>query len=87
MSFGDTRSTSNWLIAFLAALVAWGAICTLSAVADTMQQIRDRARLIVAVYKDFAPFSDDGEGIDVDIARALAEKLGLTAEIRGRPQP
>jgi polar amino acid transport system substrate-binding protein len=81
MGFGDTRPTSNWLIAFLVASVAWRAICPLAAFAGTVQDIRDRARLIVAVYKDFAPFSDDGQGIDVDVGKALAEKLGLTAEI------
>ena len=76
MGFGDTRPTSNWLIAFLVASVAWRAICPLAAFAGTVQDIRDRARLIVAVYKDFAPFSDDGQGIDVDVGKALAEKLG-----------
>jgi ABC-type amino acid transport substrate-binding protein len=33
--------------------------------------------LKVAVYKDFAPFSDNGQGIDVDLAAALAGKLSL----------
>jgi cystine transport system substrate-binding protein len=33
--------------------------------------------LKVAVYNDFAPFSANGVGIDIDLARALAEKLGL----------
>jgi L-cystine transport system substrate-binding protein len=33
--------------------------------------------LTVAVYNDFAPFSANGVGIDIDLARALAEKLGL----------
>ena len=33
--------------------------------------------LKVAVYERFAPFSNAGDGIDVDVARALARKLGL----------
>lgn len=33
--------------------------------------------LSVAVYNDFAPFSDHNAGIDIDIAKALAAKLGL----------
>jgi len=33
--------------------------------------------LKVAVYNDFAPFSANGAGIDVDLAQALAKKLGL----------
>jgi polar amino acid transport system substrate-binding protein len=41
--------------------------------------------LRVAVYKDYAPFADRDQGIDVDVARALAEKLGLKAEVRAYP--
>jgi ABC-type amino acid transport substrate-binding protein len=33
--------------------------------------------LKVAVYEDYAPFSDNNIGIDVDLAKALAEKVGL----------
>lgn len=33
--------------------------------------------LRIAVYNDFAPYSAKGQGIDVDLGRALAEKLGL----------
>jgi ABC-type amino acid transport substrate-binding protein len=33
--------------------------------------------LKVAVYEDFAPFSDNNTGIDVDLAKALAAKLGM----------
>ncbi|MBU0603883.1 MAG: transporter substrate-binding domain-containing protein [Gammaproteobacteria bacterium] len=33
--------------------------------------------LKVAFYKDFAPFSNDGKGVDVDIAEALAARMGL----------
>lgn len=38
--------------------------------------------LKVAVYNFLAPFSHNGEGIDVDIAKALAAKLGLKTQIR-----
>lgn len=40
-------------------------------------QVRDAGTLKVAVYNDFAPFSDHGSGIDVDLAQALAAKLGV----------
>ena len=40
-------------------------------------KIQHSGSLKVAVYNEFAPFSDKGEGIDVDLARALAKKLGL----------
>jgi ABC-type amino acid transport substrate-binding protein len=44
-----------------------------SALAD----IQQRGILKVAFYKDFAPYSDNGKGIDVDLAEALAAKLGV----------
>ena len=42
-----------------------------------LQKIQQRGVLTVALYKDFAPFSDNGKGIDVDLAEALAGKLGV----------
>lgn len=41
------------------------------------QKIQQSGTLKVAVYNEFAPFSDDGAGIDVDLAAALAARLGL----------
>lgn len=38
-------------------------------------------RLKVAVYDDFPPYSSTGKGIDVDVAKAVAAKLGMVAEI------
>lgn len=40
-------------------------------------KIKHSGALKVAVYSEFAPFSNGGEGIDVDLAQALAKKLGL----------
>ncbi len=40
-------------------------------------KIRLSGSLKVAVYEQFAPFSEKGAGIDVDVAQALAGKLGL----------
>ena len=42
-----------------------------------LEKIQQRGTLTVALYKDFAPFSNDGRGIDVDLAEALAAKLGV----------
>ncbi len=46
-----------------------------------MQKIKDSGVLKVAVYKDNAPYSDgpnsDVQGLDVSIAKALADKLNL----------
>jgi cystine transport system substrate-binding protein len=41
------------------------------------QKIAQSGHLKVAVYNDFLPFSDQGAGIDVDLAAALAARLGL----------
>jgi ABC-type amino acid transport substrate-binding protein len=40
-------------------------------------KLRETGTLKVAVYNEFAPFSDKGGGIDVDLAGALAARLGL----------
>lgn len=50
-----------------------------------LQKIQERGIIKVAFYKDFPPFSDNeegkfsdpGKGIDVDLADALAAKLGV----------
>jgi ABC-type amino acid transport substrate-binding protein len=39
--------------------------------------IQQRGILKVALYKKFPPFSHNGHGIDVDLAEALAAKLGV----------
>lgn len=47
--------------------------------------VQQTGRLRVAVYKDFPPYSFQEKGIDVDIARALASKLGLELELAWFP--
>jgi ABC-type amino acid transport substrate-binding protein len=42
-----------------------------------LERIRARGRLTVGVYNELLPFSVNGEGIDVDLARALSKALGL----------
>ena len=44
---------------------------------SALEKIRQRGTLTVALYKEYAPFSDNGRGIDVDLAEALAAKLGV----------
>lgn len=46
------------------------------------ERIRSSGTLRIGVYTDFAPFSDRGNGIDVDVARAIAARLGLAADVR-----
>ena len=69
---------------WLKALAALPMAAALPAAADALDTIRQRGRLRVAVYNDFPPYAmAGGKGIDADIARAIAGKLGLTAEVVG----
>ena len=51
-----------------------------SAHAD-LDKIRQAGVLKVAVYKDMQPFSSNEGGIDIDLAKALAAKLGLQVSL------
>ncbi len=42
-------------------------------------------RLVFAVYKDNPPYSVAEQGIDADVARALAARLGVAAEVKEYP--
>ena len=44
---------------------------------SALEKIRHSGVLKVALYRNFAPFSHDGRGVDVDLAEALAAKLGV----------
>ncbi|MDP1613269.1 MAG: transporter substrate-binding domain-containing protein [Sulfuritalea sp.] len=44
---------------------------------SALEKIRHAGVLKVALYRNFAPFSHDGRGIDVDLAEALAAWLGV----------
>ncbi|HEY6012502.1 MAG TPA: transporter substrate-binding domain-containing protein [Candidatus Limnocylindrales bacterium] len=69
----------------LRAVLAVHAAATAVAVVDAPLETREAGRLVVAVYRDFAPYAQGEQGIDVDIAKALAAKLGLALEIRDYP--
>ena len=58
-------------------------VCTtFSAQADEdYLKIKQSGLLKVAVYDDFAPFSLNKNGIDIDLADALAKKLGLKLQL------
>jgi len=43
----------------------------------TLESLRRRGRLAVAVYNEMPPFHDQGRGIDVDLAGLLAKALGV----------
>ena len=69
---------------WLKALAAMPLAAALPARADGLEAIRQRGRLRFAVYNDFPPYSmAGGKGIDADIARALAARLGVAPEVVG----
>lgn len=45
--------------------------------AGALAAVKARGALRVAVYRNMPPFHDAGRGIDVDVAGALADKLGV----------
>lgn len=53
------------------------ALCTALPAHADWHKIQQSGTLKVAVYSEFAPFSDHDTGIDVDLAQVLAKKLGL----------
>jgi len=55
------------------ALPAWAAAADIPA----LQRVKERGALLVALYKDMPPFNQDGQGIDVMLAQALADALGV----------
>jgi ABC-type amino acid transport substrate-binding protein len=66
----------RWLCLAAASLIA----CVSTVLqAASLDEIKARGRLSFAVYNDFAPFHSKGVGIEVDLANALAEKLGVKA--------
>jgi len=69
---------------WLKAVASLPLIAALPATANTLDSIRQRGRLRIAVYNNFPPYSmAGGKGIDADLGRAIAEKLGLAPEIVG----
>lgn len=74
-SFRDCMRAAAALGALSLALLMspWANAQDMSALA----KIRQSGLLKVALYKNFAPFSHNGRGTDVDLAEALAAKLGV----------
>ncbi|WP_256856686.1 ABC transporter substrate-binding protein [Variovorax sp. KK3] len=63
---------------FLRGIGAAGlAAASLASAAGPLDRIRERGTLTVAVYKDMPPFHVAGKGLDVELAQALAESLGV----------
>ena len=62
-------------------MATWAA----TASAGVPEEIQQKGRLRVAVYNDFAPFSENEKGIDVEIGSALAAKLGVKPDLWSFP--
>jgi ABC-type amino acid transport substrate-binding protein len=62
---------------FGAACVAGAAALPLHLSAAPLERVRERGVLSVGIYHDMPPFHVDGRGIDVELARALADGLGV----------
>lgn len=83
----DRRSALGGLAALAAPIPAAARIYadTVSTVGESLDEIRAKGRLRVGVYADFAPFSattaDGPQGLDVEIARLLADRLGIPLEL------
>lgn len=69
------RSSAWRLLAGLWLAAAW---VSAAAQARDLPEILQRGQIRVALYSGLPPFSDAGRGIDVDVAQALARKLGVT---------
>jgi ABC-type amino acid transport substrate-binding protein len=65
------------LLGGLGALAAAGLPLGAFAAGDGLAGVKARGTLTVAVYNEMPPFNDRGRGIDVDLATALAESLGV----------
>lgn len=76
----------RWMTAFLTGTVALGA-CALTASAeegDLLAQIQEKGEITVAMEGTWAPWTyhdedDELVGYDVEVAKAIAEKLGVEA--------
>jgi len=68
------RDCLRWIGAAGAAAVTGTPLC-LSA--TPLARVRERGVLTVGIYHDMPPFHVDGKGIDVELARSLAESLGV----------
>ena len=68
--------------------VGLAALTAGSAAADALESVTKAGVIKIGIFEDFPPFASLGssmkiEGYDVDMANALAEKLGVKAELVG----
>ena len=71
--------SSRALLPLLA--LAAGLLPAVPVLAGELEAIRAKGEIRVAVYNDFPPYSAAGKGADVELARAIAGKLGVRADL------
>ncbi len=81
-----TRRARGWRIAIVSALVAMLGLASGPAVADALDDIVAAGVVRIAVPQDLPPFGAKGkdgklQGYDVEVARLLAEELGVRLEL------
>ena len=82
------RSSTATALAALVCLFATQQLCCEEIEStDALTRIRQQGILEVAVYSEFPPFSSGDSaaaaaGIDVDLARAIASRLGVRLKLR-----
>lgn len=69
------------LISILRAMLLAACALTIPAAHADLDKIKQSGVLKVAVYKDMRPFSSQDGGIDIDLAKALAARLGLQVSL------
>ena len=74
---GATHDPARRRLLLGALLPAAAAALPSPAAAQALDRLRERGRISIAVYNDMPPFNVGGRGIDVDLARALADALDL----------
>jgi polar amino acid transport system substrate-binding protein len=73
------------LRALAAAAAAGGCGIARAEQASALAAVKARGVLSVAVYRDMPPFHEQGKGIDVDLAGALADQLGVRLSLMAFP--
>ena len=75
------RSAAMFRAVCLAIALSCSGLVVPSVARADWQKIQESGILKVAVYNEFLPFSDNGAGIDVELAAALSARLGLKLKL------